>query len=404
MTFAIKPTPAAHRPRGFTLLELLLVIGIIALLAGILLPAVTKTYARALALRTQADLQAISSALDMYKADFGSYPPITSANSGSAVLGKALLGPYGAAHFVLAKPHALDTARTPALPIWSATNTYQPGDVVLNGAAMDYYSYATATTGAGAAAIPNIYVCIRPDTLGQPSAGPSGNLFAAPSDFWWTRFVPYDGQDGNGSRIRLAANPDVDNLPLEAAGKVYGPYLDPERFKTNGPTILDRYGSPILYFTVDKTADPAVGTASATVPVAGTSAAPAAGWSNTLAYPPAQYTRAMVNLSDNLGAFMNATVTPTETIQPAATRIRVMLGDYATDGVLNAAGMSGETTPPQVPFLLWTAGPDKVFGPHGQGLSAGGAWTKSDVFMTSTNPTENQAAAAACDDVTNFRQ
>jgi prepilin-type N-terminal cleavage/methylation domain-containing protein len=60
--------------RGFTLLELLVVVGIIVLLATILLPMVQRVHTQARRTSMAADLEIISQALEAYKADFGDYP------------------------------------------------------------------------------------------------------------------------------------------------------------------------------------------------------------------------------------------------------------------------------------------------------------------------------------------
>ncbi|MGH7177027.1 MAG: DUF559 domain-containing protein, partial [Tepidisphaeraceae bacterium] len=88
--------------RAFTLVELLVVIGIIALLAGLALPIIARVYRSGEKARTAADLVSIGSALEAYRGDFGDYPRVTSidpstgtpiAHTGAAVLGKALVGP-----------------------------------------------------------------------------------------------------------------------------------------------------------------------------------------------------------------------------------------------------------------------------------------------------------------------
>ncbi|HEY1922028.1 MAG TPA: type II secretion system protein, partial [Tepidisphaeraceae bacterium] len=60
-----------NKRKAFTLVELLVVIGIIALLAGILLPAVNHMRRSAQITGQKADFQSIGTALEQYKSDFG---------------------------------------------------------------------------------------------------------------------------------------------------------------------------------------------------------------------------------------------------------------------------------------------------------------------------------------------
>ena len=108
----------SHRPdnarprRGFTLVELLIVMGIIALLISLLVPTVTSSLRKARRTRVQMELAGISTALDAYKTDFGDYPrfgfdaadPLNGATTntnpsvakfdrGARLLARALLGP-----------------------------------------------------------------------------------------------------------------------------------------------------------------------------------------------------------------------------------------------------------------------------------------------------------------------
>jgi len=71
MTSATSHSNPHARRRGFTLVELLVVIGIIVVLAGILLPTIIRAYAHADRTKGQADLQSISVALEAFKSDFG---------------------------------------------------------------------------------------------------------------------------------------------------------------------------------------------------------------------------------------------------------------------------------------------------------------------------------------------
>lgn len=60
--------------KGFTLLELLVVLAIIAMLAGIVGPQVMKHMGTAKTKAAKVQIEDISTALDMYKLDVGTYP------------------------------------------------------------------------------------------------------------------------------------------------------------------------------------------------------------------------------------------------------------------------------------------------------------------------------------------
>jgi prepilin-type N-terminal cleavage/methylation domain-containing protein len=83
---ASRPPTAAPRRRapalrslgegGFTLIELLTVIAIIVLLAGLVVGISSYANRHAVESRTKAEIAAICSALENYKADYGGYPPL----------------------------------------------------------------------------------------------------------------------------------------------------------------------------------------------------------------------------------------------------------------------------------------------------------------------------------------
>ena len=63
-----------RKQMGFTLLELLVVLGIIAMLAGIVSPQVMKHMGESKTKAAKVQLEDLASTLDMYKLDAGTYP------------------------------------------------------------------------------------------------------------------------------------------------------------------------------------------------------------------------------------------------------------------------------------------------------------------------------------------
>jgi prepilin-type N-terminal cleavage/methylation domain-containing protein len=359
------PSSASRRRRGFTLVELLVVIGILIVLAGLLLPMLLRAYRNATKIRAASDLNAIATALEAYKQQCFDYPriiyssstPFNGTGSGAALLGKALLG--------LGDAGTLNTTtNTYVSYTYLSTQTYSPGSIV-------------NPTGSGSidyGAIANVPVSTPP-----------------PNATYWAPIplsTATDGYDGPGFRVRTM-------------GQVYGPYLQPGKFKTVGLAIADSWGNPILYYaanpghpsiTVDGNSgsfgsisgngglsNSYVGSAPGVTPGAGV-------------FTPATPCSSLYNYSDNDTAALNASVgagTFPNTF-PDISVMEAMLGDYGHQGYISP----GETAATTGAFLLWSAGPDGVYGPiqASQNISNFKAGTTSQVKNW-----VNQ-----CDDVTNF--
>jgi general secretion pathway protein G len=80
---------------GFTLIELLIVITIIAILASLVLAVAGSIQNKGARSRTEAEIAALSAALESYKADNGDYP----AGPGSSILVTTLMPSSGKVYF-----------------------------------------------------------------------------------------------------------------------------------------------------------------------------------------------------------------------------------------------------------------------------------------------------------------
>jgi len=100
------PVNRTNRPSAFTLIELLVVITIIAILAALVLQIAGFAQKKAARSRAEAEIAALSSALESYKADMGDYPAYTNTNTSTgtnAFLRAALAPSSGKIYFEFSK-------------------------------------------------------------------------------------------------------------------------------------------------------------------------------------------------------------------------------------------------------------------------------------------------------------
>jgi general secretion pathway protein G len=80
------------RRRGFTMIELVIVIGVIVLIASIALPLILRSRTIANRTRVKGDLHAIENAIDSYKHDFGDIPRFADATDDQASVAASSIG------------------------------------------------------------------------------------------------------------------------------------------------------------------------------------------------------------------------------------------------------------------------------------------------------------------------
>jgi len=90
MTRVLPAVP--RRAAGFTLVELLVVMGIIGLLVSLLLPAVTAAIVSVRAAMSRNAINEVSAAVEAFKADWREYPPSSGNPKGSEALRHYLMG------------------------------------------------------------------------------------------------------------------------------------------------------------------------------------------------------------------------------------------------------------------------------------------------------------------------
>jgi len=184
-----------HRPQrsGFTIVELLVVIAIIAILIGLLLPAVQRVRAAAAQAQCGNNLKQIGLALQNYHSDFGCLPPGV-ARYGASSPSNATFWSY----FIL--PYIEQTALFESVPLvqepdWSKGEYLAAAEASLAvfrcPASTDNHTYTTTTGGI----IPNryaiSYAAVSTGSLGNPAS-----LYGAAETMYYSDVGNYESSGG----------------------------------------------------------------------------------------------------------------------------------------------------------------------------------------------------------------
>jgi len=332
------PRPRLPAPRAFTLLELLVVIGIIVLLAAILVPVVSQVRMKSYVTVTTAQMNRIATAIQSYYHDFKSYPgPLANSSlvgGQNASNNKMTMGP--AAPKV--DPTMITSSENLVLGLFGCLNP--PVDPTDPSRAPQYMGFPPPHDVLNLNPVrPASYHYI--DYIPEELSVPTGYAYAA-------RLGNMDGKGSLNTDVTVSGTPPANSPNAEQVG------LD-----TAIPEFMDRIPDymPILYIRANVGAqgtqgDPSTGIASATPNPS----------------PPVQYDASQLSYY-GFGSKNNPNAGPSTVDYPLPTGVTASGPDAAWIAYFMNPNMVGQPRGKDG-FVLISAGPDRLYG------------TKDDIIVT----------------------
>jgi len=176
----MKAAPARSAPRGFTLIELFVVIAVIGLLVALLLPATSRASARAKRLFCANNLRQVSQALTLYADDHEATFPNTNE---VMVSYKELVKGYLGLNSTSSAEDRVFSCPVDRFTVDPLANTVIPGGVY-TGAGSDFSSYAFNGLNRLSSLLPGL-AGSRVNTVAQPTRATLVAEFAAFNGFSW---------------------------------------------------------------------------------------------------------------------------------------------------------------------------------------------------------------------------
>ena len=220
----LPPANAAstHAPAGFTLVELLVVIGILAMLMALLTPVVFQARASSKNAAIKAEIDMLHMAIMNYKNEYGSFPPCVSAAGGAGAAAKHIQRAFPRTANVASQ---VTTGVTPSNSIvgWLSGYSMDPTAPVTGGTRRKLFDFdqtrmaSSSYFPAGKPGAPYVYI----DSANYLSSG-AVQFFAETGGTYFGMRVPVSSSGNFTTVAQPAFNPDTFQILCAGADEVFG--------------------------------------------------------------------------------------------------------------------------------------------------------------------------------------